>query len=114
MEPTKRAILTTGLAGLDQVLHGVAAGDNIVWQVQEIEDYGGLVRPYAEAARAAGARLIYFRFADHPPLLTEDFGAEIHTPRPADGFEAFVDQVRGRYRGLTVGPDARQGTKKIS
>jgi len=93
MEPTKRAVLTTGLAGLDRVLHGVAAGDNIVWQVQEIEDYGGLVRPYAEAARAAGARLIYFRFADHPALLSEDFGAEIHTLRPADGFEAFVDQV---------------------
>ncbi|MBP8304494.1 MAG: pyruvate, phosphate dikinase, partial [Phycisphaerae bacterium] len=87
------AVLTTGLAGLDRVLHGVAAGDNIVWQVQEIEDYVGLVRPYAEAARAAGARLIYFRFADHPPLLPDGFGAEVHTPRPGDGFEAFVDQV---------------------
>ncbi len=93
MDPTQRAVLTTGLTGLDGVLHGVAAGDNIVWQVQEIDDYGGLVRPYAEAVRAAGARLIYFRFGDHPPLLPPDFGAEVHTPNPAEGFEPFVDNI---------------------
>ena len=93
MNPTQRAILTTGLAGLDGVLHGVAAGDNIVWQVQDVEDYCGLVKPYAEAARAAGARLVYFRFAGHRPLLRFDFGAEIYTPSLTDGFEAFVEHV---------------------
>ena len=103
MSQRQSAVLTTGLAGLDRVLHGVVAGDNIVWQVQEIEDYQGLVRPYAEAARAAGAHLIYFRFADHPPLLPPDFGAEIHTPRPSDGFEAFVGQVHAVIEGAGRG-----------
>ena len=84
---------TTGLPGLDAMLRGVARGDNIVWQVQALDDYRALVLPYAAAAQAQGRRLIYFRFAAHPPLLAGDSGAELFTPRPKDGFDAFVDQV---------------------
>jgi pyruvate,water dikinase len=85
--------LTTGLPGLDQVLKGVMPGDNIVWQVEAIDDYLALVKPYAEAARASGRKLIYFRFATHPQLLPDDFGAEIHRPRPELGFETFTTEV---------------------
>ena len=84
---------TTGLPGLDQVLKGVMPGDNIVWQVDDIGDYKSLVEPYAKAARDSGRRLIYFRFASHEPLLPDDFGAEIHRPNPALGFESFVNSV---------------------
>lgn len=84
---------TTGLPGLDDVLRGVQRGDNIVWQIQSLDEYLALVNRYAEAARRQQRRLIYFRFAAHRPLLGEDAGAEIHHPRPADGFDAFVDQV---------------------
>lgn len=83
---------TTGLQGLDAVLCGVAPGDNVVWQIQTLAEYQALVVPYAEAARQAGRRLIYFRIAAHPPLLDER-EVETHYPRPADGFENFVDQV---------------------
>lgn len=81
---------TTGLTGLDGVLHGVRPGDNIVWQVESLDKYRALVEPYAAAARAERMRLIYFRFADHPPLLDE---VETHHPDPAEGFDAFVDRV---------------------
>ena len=89
---------TTGLPALDAVFHGVARGDNIVWQVQTVDDYAALVRPYAAAAAGQRRRMIYFRFAAHPPLLDATAGdgrsgAEIHHPQPQDGFEAFVDQV---------------------
>ncbi|MFN3986796.1 MAG: PEP/pyruvate-binding domain-containing protein [Rhodocyclaceae bacterium] len=60
---------STGLAGLDAVLQGIECGDNIVWQVESFDDYRALVLPYAEAARRQRRRLIYFRFASHPPLL---------------------------------------------
>ena len=60
---------TTGLPRLDGVLHGVQPGDNIVWQFETLDQYRALVEPYAAAARAGRLRLIYFRFADHPPLL---------------------------------------------
>lgn len=85
--------LTTGLSGLDGVLKGVLPGDNIVWQISEVEDYRTLVTPYCEAARQAGRRLVYFRFASHPPLVDPGFGAEIHELRPEDGFENFLSSI---------------------
>ena len=84
---------TTGLPNLDAVLHGIQRGDNIVWQVQSLDEYAALVTRYAEAAIAHRQRLVYFRFAEHPPLLDDNTDIEIHRPCPADGFDAFVDQV---------------------
>ena len=106
MQPTSSPSFapSTGLRGLDAVLDGVARGDNIVWQIERLDDYLALVAPYAEAARGQRRRLIYFRFAEHPPLLAAEAGAEIHRPRPADGFDAFVDQVHGVIEA--VGPEA--------
>ncbi|MBK5913843.1 PEP/pyruvate-binding domain-containing protein [Rhodocyclus purpureus] len=93
METASSFTPTTGLAGLDAVLRGVQRGDNIVWQIESLDAYAALVERYAAAARRQAHRLIYFRFAAHAPLLAEGSGAEIHTLRPADGFDAFVDQV---------------------
>jgi len=85
--------LTTGLPGLDRVLHGIEPGDNIVWEVAAIADYQELVGPYALAAQAAGSQLIYFRFANHPSLLPESVEAEICEVYPSRGFESFVREV---------------------
>ena len=41
---------TTGMPALDRLLDGVHPGDNIVWQVDEIDDYQALVSPFAGAA----------------------------------------------------------------
>jgi pyruvate, water dikinase len=84
---------TTGLPGLDAVLHGIEPGDNIVWEVDAIADYQELVVPYAAAARDAGRRLVYFRYGDHPPLLGPDAGGEQHDLDPTLGFEPFVRAV---------------------
>jgi pyruvate,water dikinase len=81
---------TTGLPGLDAVFSGVQRGDNIVWQIQSLDEYLALVKPYAAAARTQQRRLIYFRFANHPPLLED---VETYCLDPQEGFEAFVDQV---------------------
>ncbi len=91
--PIPRPIVSTGLPGLDKVLHGIEPGDNIVWAVDSIEDYQELVVPYATAAHTSGRRLIYFRFASAPPLIPEFTGAEIHHVDPAQGFERFVRRV---------------------
>lgn len=91
--PTPRRPVTTGLPGLDLVLHGIEPGDNIVWEVSSIDEYKELIAPYARAAQAARHHLIYFRFASHPPLLPEGSAAEIHTFDCAAGFETFVRQI---------------------
>jgi pyruvate, water dikinase len=84
---------TTGLPGLDRVLHGVEPGDNLVWQVGSIEVYQDLIAPFAAAAEAGGRHLVYFRYATHPPLLPATTSAEVHELDCARGFEPFVRNV---------------------
>jgi hypothetical protein len=93
MSDRRQAFATTGLPGLDAVLSGIEAGDNIVWKIDDVADYRELVKPYAAAARAADRRLVYFRFASHAPLLTPGSGAEEHQLEPVKGFESFVRGV---------------------
>ncbi len=87
--------LSTGLKGLDRVIKGLIPGDNIVWQVRDSSEYHYFVRAYSAAAKRKNQRLIYFRFASHPPLLDPVAfpQAEIHTPDPEAGFEPFINQV---------------------
>ncbi|QBG48335.1 pyruvate, phosphate dikinase [Verrucomicrobia bacterium S94] len=92
---TMDAGLTTGLPGLDRVLKGVLAGDNIVWQVDSVEEYRELVAPYCEAAVKNGRKLIYFRFARHEALVTAEQGAEVYEFDPGEGFESFIASIHG-------------------
>lgn len=84
---------TTGLPGLDAVLDGIQTGDSIVWGVDNIEDYAHLVRPYEEAARHSGKKVVYFRFARHDPLFDSGAPIKIHHINPAAGFERFVREI---------------------
>ena len=81
--------LSTGLPGLDRVLHGLVPGDSVVWQVESLEDFTPFVVPYCTSAIAQGRNLIYFRFADHEPLVPKSLGRH--------GLPAFR---RRRVRGL--------------
>ena len=83
----------TGLPELDQVLQGLRAGDNVVWQVETLEDYAPLVQPFVSQAVAQGRRVVYFRFARHAPLLEATPGVRIHEVSPALGFESFTDAI---------------------
>lgn len=97
------SLFTTGLPSLDRVLKGVLPGDNIVWQVDAIEDYMAFVAPYAQSALASGRRLVYFRFADHAPLVPAGCGAEVHVLHPERGFEQFIKQIHQVIEGAGRG-----------
>jgi pyruvate,water dikinase len=85
--------LSTGLPGLDQILGGVLPGDNIVWEVDSIDDYLPIVKPYYEAALQSTKTVVYFRFASHRALIPERSDAHVHRLRPEEGFESFLLQV---------------------
>ncbi len=85
--------LSTGLAGLDQVLRAVEPGDNIVWQTDSIDDYAAFVEPFASHALRAQRRLVYFRFARHRELVPDDGRAEVHRLSPTVGFETFTAAI---------------------
>ncbi len=95
---------TTGWKGLDEVLGGLAPGDNVVWSVENIDDYRELVASYERAAADAGLHRIYFRFGNHPRLLDESPGLKIHQLDPSNGFEPFVRNIHRVIE--TVGPGA--------
>ena len=84
---------TSGLPAFDDAIGGILAGDNIVWHVACVEDYGAFVMPYVQAAVRDRRRLIYFRFARHAPLLPETIPCEWHTLNPEEGFEVFIHRI---------------------
>jgi len=90
MDPTP---ISTGLPGLDQVLQGLRAGDNVVWEVDSLEDYQPMLEPLWREAARRDRRRIYFRFAPHPPLLPPDADVEVHVFDPQEGFERFLTGI---------------------
>jgi len=85
--------LSTGLTGLDLILKGLLPGDNIVWQVDNIEEYKIFVQSYSQFAHDQGKELIYFRFANYEPLISEEYSPQMHVLDPEKGFETFINDV---------------------
>lgn len=84
---------SSGLPGLDNILHGIRYGDNIVWQVDSIDDYLPILRPFIGNAKAKGRKLVYFRFAEHKELVPKEARAQIHKLKPEAGFERFISDI---------------------
>ena len=85
MEP-----FSTGLPGLDKVLHGLIPGDNVIWQVESIDDYVPFVEAYCRFAARRGAKLVYFRFGGHESLKAAEKEFETCVLDREQGPEAFV------------------------
>ena len=86
-------VSNTGLPGLDKILERIQLGDNVVLQVDSIDDYVKFVTPFCKEAGRRGRQLIYFRFADHRPVVPEDSKAEVHRLEPIEGFEQFISEI---------------------
>ncbi|MCX7590168.1 MAG: PEP/pyruvate-binding domain-containing protein [Kiritimatiellae bacterium] len=87
------AQFSTGIEDLDRLLRGLMSGDNVVWQVDSVADYVPFVVPYCRNALKNRQRVIYFRFAEHPPVLSEADGATIYQFDPHEGFEPFLGRI---------------------
>jgi len=83
----------TGMSGLDGVIDMLRMGDNVVWQVQSIEDYLRVVRPYIKQAKEDGRRLVYFRFGNHPPIMAESEPSVLYELDTLEGFEVFASKI---------------------
>lgn len=91
MTPMPR--VSTGIQGLDEILNYLQMGDNVVFQVGDIADYRKFVEPYVNTALARKQRLVYMRFANHPPLLDKNNDIKIYKLNATSGFESFSTQV---------------------
>ncbi len=84
---------STGINGLDYILRGILAGDNIVFQIESIEEYRHFASSFCEHAHTAGHELYYIRFADHEPLIPDEYPAHVFQLDPSKGFEVFIEDV---------------------
>lgn len=87
------AKLSTGIASLDSTLHGMLPGDNLVWQVDQIEDYVHFLVPFTNWVKESGKPLVYFRFAHHEKLIPGDISADVYEFDAHAGFESFVSEI---------------------
>ncbi|MDR0503891.1 MAG: PEP/pyruvate-binding domain-containing protein [Treponema sp.] len=85
--------VSTGLPGFDHVIDMLWLGDNVVWQVQSIEDYLKVARPFIEQSKRDNRRLVYFRFGNHQPIMGEDEPSVVYKLDASVGFESFATQV---------------------
>ncbi len=88
-----KPLFSSGIEPLDEILQGVIAGDNVVWQVDDIKDQIPFVYSFCRCAHIDGKRLVYFRFASHEPLVPDEFEPEVHTLNPKAGFEQFITKI---------------------
>ena len=109
--------IKSGIPGLDAALDNIRLGDNVVWNVTNLNEFSYFVNPYVKQAKEDNRNLIYIRFSDHPPLVEmteEDFrlleieennpdtefcmierdGVKIYRVNPYNQFETFTLEVR--------------------
>lgn len=85
--------VSTGLKELDEIIHGLHIGDNVVWQVDSIKDYKYFVLAFVKNALAHNKKVVYIRFADHEPLLDPQANLTIYPLDAYSGFEPFAYRI---------------------
>ncbi|KUO51599.1 MAG: hypothetical protein APF76_13210 [Desulfitibacter sp. BRH_c19] len=87
------ALATTGLNELDKIIDKLRIGDNVVWQVEDVNDYHHFIMPYIKRALEDNKRVVYMRFARHKPLIKVREDVAIYKLDAHRGFEYFSSQV---------------------
>ncbi|MDR1572614.1 MAG: PEP/pyruvate-binding domain-containing protein [Clostridiales Family XIII bacterium] len=83
----------SGLDGLDRVLMDIRYGDNVVWQISDIQEYAFFVEPFVRRSLYDGKNIIYFRYGRRPLLADPIPGLNVIDIDTGDGFEAAVTAV---------------------
>ncbi len=87
--------VSTGWESLDNIIDHLRRGDNVVWQVDDIDAYRKLVSYFVNNAVATNERVVYMRFARHAPILAPRRNIRIYDLDVTAGFESFTTQVHG-------------------
>ena len=75
---------------MDRILDYIRLGDNVVWQISELDEFRMFAEPFARRAVSDGRNVIYIRFAQHEPVLKDLNGIKVREFDPEEGFEAFT------------------------
>ena len=61
--------INSGILQLDETLDNIRLGDNVVWQVSNLDEFLYFVRPFVKQALKDKRNLIYINFGQHEPLI---------------------------------------------
>ncbi len=85
--------ILSGVPMMDAALDNIRMGDNVVWQVSDLEEFRIMARAFAAQAIKDGRNLIYFRFAEHEPILEPMEGLRIIEVELSHRFETFTIDI---------------------
>ena len=85
--------ILSGIPQMDDCFDNIRLGDNVVWRVDDLEQFKLFMIPYVKQAIKDKRHLIYFRFATHEPLLERQEGLEIIEVELNHRFENFTVQI---------------------
>ncbi|WP_027217120.1 PEP/pyruvate-binding domain-containing protein [Butyrivibrio fibrisolvens] len=83
----------SGIPQMDEVFDNIRLGDNVVWRVDDLDEFRLFVEPYVKQAIADRRNLIYIRFASHQALLEEQEGLKIIQVELNHRFENFTVEI---------------------
>ena len=86
-------MVSTGFRSLDDVIQHLRMGDNVVFQVKDIEVYKRFVEAFIEKRAVPQRKIIYIRFAQHAPLIENVAHIEVFPVNADNGFEEFCSQI---------------------
>ncbi len=84
---------STGIKALDTLLTNLQDGDNIVFKVDNLDDFIPFVHQFSRQANKDHKKLIYFRYAQHEELVPNDVEIERIHLNPKKGFENFISEI---------------------
>ena len=82
--------ICSGYPQMDEFLDHIRLGDNVVWQISELDEFRMFAEQFARQAVQDGRNVIYIRFAQHEPVLKDLTGIKVREFNPDEGFEAFT------------------------
>lgn len=81
----------SGIEQMDTCFDNIRLGDNVVWRVDDLQQFKLFMEPYVKQAIEDKRNLIYFRFATHEPLL-----------KPQEGLKIIEVELNHRFENFTV------------
>ena len=83
----------SGIPQMDGILDYIRMGDNVVWQVTDLDEFRFFAVPYVRQAIEDNRDIVYIRFAQHDPILTDpEILEKVQVVKfdPDSGFESFT------------------------
>lgn len=88
-----KPVFSSGIEALDEILQCIIAGDNVVWQLDDVNDQIPFVHSFCRCAHLDQKKLVYFRFASHASLVPAVYEPCVYILDPKAGFEQFITKI---------------------